>query len=644
MDVPADRACAAGHRRGSGLADHFQERRHVEAARHTGTACCLGPGNGAGRARAAYSHRRGSGASGQARGRYGPGRADSHHCERTSARGRRLAASGSGRGRTAPRRPHACAGRGAGHPLRGRHPGGACAGRSAGAGKAHAHQGRAAHHPHAQRAPPPAKRPPEIRTGGGGALRRARRGGRGNTACRDCRDCRDCADIRKDSRGGPAAGRRARTWGNAREHGRCANIFWRNIMQHTLIAVFDNRNDAQAAKDELYAAGFAGAEIRHNEAAGSSATAAAGTSPAGGTAAGTAPNDTGFGAGIRHFFADLFGVDDSQGSRYADLVARGQHVLTLVTMSEHEVERAADIVERHGPVDIDEESGGQAVPGGQLAGGAAAAAGAMGAGLAAGMSQQSAAGSVQGSIGGQGSAQGGMPGSQPQGDLSGQQGSRQRAEGTVLPVVEEELRVGKRQVQRGGVCIFQRVVETPVHESLTMREEHISIERRPVDQPISAAEVASFEDKSIELRETAEEAVVEKSARVVEEVVVGKQVSEHEQQIADTVRRTEVEMEQLGGGAAGTGSTKDSAMLGADDNASFRQHYEANYGGSGRGYQDYLPAYSYGSTMAAADHYRSKAWNDVEPSLRQDWESRHPGSAWEHFKAAIRHGWDKIRG
>src|SRR5450830_488663 len=396
--------------------------------------------------------------------------------------------------------------------------------------------------------------------------------------------------------------------GNAREHGRCANIFWRNIMQHTLIAVFDNRNDAQAAKDELYAAGFAGAEIRHNEAAGSSATAAAGTSPAGGTAAGTAPNDTGFGAGISHFFADLFGVDDSQGSRYADLVARGQHVLTLVTMSEQEVERAADIVERHGPVDIDEESGGQAVPGGQLAGGAAAAAGAMGAGLAAGMSQQSAAGSVQGSIGGQG----GMAGSQPQGDLGGQQGSRQRAEGTVLPVVEEELRVGKRQVQRGGVRIFQRVVETPAHESLTLREEHISIERRPVDQPISAAEVASFEDKSIELRETAEEAVVEKS------------VSEHEQQIADTVRRTEVEMEQLGGGAAGTGSTKDSAMLGADDNASFRQHYEANYGGSGRGYQDYLPAYSYGSTMAAADHYRSKAWNDVEPSLRQDWESRHP--------------------
>src|SRR5450830_1506606 len=639
MDVPADRACAAGHRRGSGLADHFQERRHVEAARHTGTACRLGPGKGAGRACAAYSHRRGSGASEQARGRYGPGRADSHHCERTSARGRRLAASGSGRGRTAPRRPHACAGGGASHPLRGRHPGGACAGRSAGAGKAHAHQGRAAHHPHGQRAPPPAKRPPEIRTGGGGALRRARRGGRGNTACRDCRDCRDCADIRKDSRGGPAAGRRAGTWGNAREHGRCANILWRNIMQHTLIAVFDNRNDAQAAKDELYAAGFSGAEIRQNE--------AAGTSPAGSPGTATQQNDTGFGAGIRHFFADLFGADDTQGSRYADAVARGQHVLTLVTISEQEVERAADIVERHGPVDIDEEASGQSLTGAQLAGGTAAAAGA---GLSAGMSQQSAGSSnVQGSVGGQSSVQGGTQ----TGMQGSQQGSQQRAEGTVLPVVEEELRVGKRQVQRGGVCIFQRVVETPVHESLTLREEHISIERRPVDQPISAAEVASFEDKSIELRETAEEAVVEKSARVVEEVVVGKQVSEHEQQIADTVRRTEVEVEQLGAGAAsttgaagsaGTGSAQDSAMLDADDNASFRQHYEANYGGSGRGYQDYLPAYSYGSTMAAADHYRSKAWNDVEPSLRQDWESRHPGSAWEHFKAAIRHGWDKIRG
>ena len=84
-------------------------------------------------------------------------------------------------------------------------------------------------------------------------------------------------------------------------------------------------------------------------------------------------------------------------------------------------------------------------------------------------------------------------------------------------------------------------------------------------------------------------------------------------------------------------------MLGADDDDYFRKHYDANYGSSGRSYQDYLPAYSYGSTMAATDQYRSKAWNDVEPSLRQDWESRNPGSVWEQFKAAIRHGWDRIR-
>jgi uncharacterized protein (TIGR02271 family) len=434
-------------------------------------------------------------------------------------------------------------------------------------------------------------------------------------------------------------------------------------MQHTLIAVFDNRNDAQAAKDELYAAGFAGAEIRQND--GTTGAVDAGTS----STATTGTGESSFGAGIRHFFADLFGADDTtQSSRYADAVARGQHVLTLVTMSEQEVERAADIVERHGPVDIDEESGGQYLSGGQMPGGATAGV-SQSAGMSSGMSQQSATGTAQG---GTGSLQGGVQdgivqGSQLQGGQV--QGSQQRAEGTVLPVVEEELRVGKRQVQRGGVRVFQRVVETPVSESVTLREEHVSVERRPVDQPISAADMASFQDKSIELRETAEEAVVEKSARVVEEVVVGKQVTEREQEIADTVRRTEVEVEQLGtggtgmAGASGTTSTmgtmgtmgttgmagtgtgmQDSAMLGADDATYFRKHYDANYGTSGRSYQDYLPAYSYGETMAANEHYRGRAWNDVEPGLRQDWESRNPGSAWDNFKAAIRHGWDKITG
>jgi uncharacterized protein (TIGR02271 family) len=228
----------------------------------------------------------------------------------------------------------------------------------------------------------------------------------------------------------------------------------------------------------------------------------------------------------------------------------------------------------------------------------------------ASMSQQSTMGSQQGSL---------------------TQGSQQRAstESTSIPVYQEELHVGKREVQRGGVRVFQHLVETPVNETISLREEHVKVERHKVDQPASTDDLAAFKEKTIELRETAEEAVVQKTARVVEEVVVGKEVGQRQQNISETVRHTEVDIEQL------------SALSAADDTY-FRTHYNSMYASGGGRYEEYLPAYSYGYNMAGSDKYRGRAWNDVEPTLRTDWEARNPGSTWEKFKAAVRHGWDKI--
>ena len=50
-----------------------------------------------------------------------------------------------------------------------------------------------------------------------------------------------------------------------------------------------------------------------------------------------------------------------------------------------------------------------------------------------------------------------------------------------------------------------------------------------------------------EVRETAEEAVISKTARVVEEVVVGKEITESTEQVSDTVRRTDIEVERTPG-------------------------------------------------------------------------------------------------
>lgn len=116
-------------------------------------------------------------------------------------------------------------------------------------------------------------------------------------------------------------------------------------------------------------------------------------------------------------------------------------------------------------------------------------------------------------------------------------------EGEVIPVAKEELAVGKRQVQAGGVRVYSHVVEQPVEQTVNLREEHAKVERRPVDRPLAAGDDA-FREKSIEVNETAEEPVVEKRSRVVEEVRVGKQAAERQQTVQDKVRSTEVQVEQ----------------------------------------------------------------------------------------------------
>ncbi|MEO7578940.1 MAG: YsnF/AvaK domain-containing protein [Massilia sp.] len=409
-----------------------------------------------------------------------------------------------------------------------------------------------------------------------------------------------------------------------------STYFGGTIMQHTLIAVFDNRGDAQAALDELLTSGFSRQEVRLSEGdpTGASSTTAASTDSS------LTNTDDSFTGSIKNFFSNMFGTDSSEHAlKYSTAVTHGHYVLTLTAANEPEVERAADIVERHGPVDIDEKAAAW--------GGASTDAMRMGAGTqqqSASMSQQSSS-NLQGTQLSQGGVQG-----------AAQQGSQQRATSTgdnaAIPVIQEELRVGKREVQRGGVRIFQRIVETPVNETVNLREEHVNVERRPVDQPISGADLAAFEEKSIELRETAEEAVVQKSARVVEEVVVGKQVSEHQEQISDTVRHTEVEIEQLSAGA-GVGSDVSSgvgmdATGNVSDDSYYRSHWNSNFASQGGSYDEFAPAYSYGSSIAVTDPYRGRQWNDVESNIRTDWETRNPGSAWDKFKAAIRHGWERV--
>ena len=118
------------------------------------------------------------------------------------------------------------------------------------------------------------------------------------------------------------------------------------------------------------------------------------------------------------------------------------------------------------------------------------------------------------------------------------------AEGTVIPIVEEELAVGKRTVDSGGVRVYRRVIEIPAEESINLREEHVSVTHKVVDRPATETDFTQGE-RTIELTETAEEAVVGKNARVIEELLVGKNATERTEHIHDSVRRTEVEIEEV---------------------------------------------------------------------------------------------------
>jgi len=206
-----------------------------------------------------------------------------------------------------------------------------------------------------------------------------------------------------------------------------------------------------------------------------------------------------------------------------------------------------------------------------------------------------------------------------------------------VPIVEEELQVGKRQRSGGGVRVYTGIEQVPVQEQVTLREEHVEVERRPVNRAVTDADFANFQEGVIEVTETSEEAVVAKTARVVEEVVISKEASERVETISDTVRRTDVNVEQINTGTAVSDTDWNTYST------NFRSDYDTNYANSGYTYEQYTPAYRYGYDLASDTNYRGRQWNDVENDARTRWEERNPGT-WDQFKGAVRRSWDDVTG
>lgn len=294
-------------------------------------------------------------------------------------------------------------------------------------------------------------------------------------------------------------------------------------MKHTLVAAFDDLSTAQAAKTQLLQLNIADSSIELSTA---DATAQ-GTMPASETSAATTAgphtDDGSFGDKVSHFFSSLFGSDDDgqphrYSTAYPEAYRRGATLITVTVADDLQAEQVEDILQAQGAIDIDERA-------------ATWTDGAPGVTAQAGLSHVAGTHLDAGST-----APANATGMAP--DLSGN---------TAIPVIEEQLRVGKREVNTGRVRVVTRVTERPVEETVSLREEHANIERRPVDRVATAGELNAFKDGAIEIQETAEEVVVDKSARVVEEVSVGKTATERKETVRDTLRRTDVEVENRQG-------------------------------------------------------------------------------------------------
>ncbi|WP_298808707.1 YsnF/AvaK domain-containing protein [uncultured Sphingomonas sp.] len=262
-------------------------------------------------------------------------------------------------------------------------------------------------------------------------------------------------------------------------------------MSTTITALFDSRSDAEAAKERLKSARVDADHVHVHD-----------KSSAGYKETGYSTHeDRGFWDSIKNAF-----VPDEDRHTYEEGVRRGGALLTA-DVDDDCVDEAVRVLEEANSIDLDDRSRQWRESGWDYQG-------------------AGATGAAFGSFG--------------RGEVAGRTAEQEE----VIPIVEEQLVVGKRDVSRGGVRVRSYVTETPVHEQIRLRNERVNVERRPVDQPLSAADTDAFRERTIDMTASGEEAVIGKNARVVEEVVVSKTAEEHVEEVDDTVRRTDVEVDR----------------------------------------------------------------------------------------------------
>ncbi len=265
------------------------------------------------------------------------------------------------------------------------------------------------------------------------------------------------------------------------------------MSDETIVAVYDTAEHAEAAIADLRAANVPQSAISQHAAAGA---------VAGGTS--TAPGQE------QGFWSSLFGGEPDHDTAVYDRTLQGGSTVVSVKVPDVHVASVTGILERHHPVDMDERASSYGLT------------------QTTTTTRTPLASTPPVAVGNAGMTADGADS---------------------IQLAEEKLVVGKRVVNRGGTRIRRFVVETPVEEQVTLHDERVVVDRRPVADGRPLAD-GSFSEKTLEMSETNEEAVVSKTSRVVEEISLRKEGVDRTETVRDTVRREDIAMEQVPGATA----------------------------------------------------------------------------------------------
>ncbi len=279
-------------------------------------------------------------------------------------------------------------------------------------------------------------------------------------------------------------------------------------MAEHIVAVFDSESAADAAAQDLEQAGISTSAVRRYR-----PTATDALNDSSGSV--SQPPSTSSGGG---FWSWLLGEEPAQETTrslsrdeqvYERQAQAGKTVLSVLVEDDSRIHQTVTLLTAHHPIEMEERT-----------------------------EELDAASSSR--TGSEHSSTTGIGGSTAESAGAAAEARPRSGTEEVIPLAEENLEIGKRTIDRGTTRVRRYVVERPVEREVTLHGERVTIDRRrPVETSVPGR---AFEERTVEVHESEEVPVVEKTAQVVEEVAIRKEETERTEKVRDNVRREEVEV------------------------------------------------------------------------------------------------------